>query len=105
MRIFAVSLAAILCLCAVTSAQAAQRRMFIIGASADGGYRVDRCLARGAKCGKAAANAYCRGHHYAAATAYQKVNRDEITGAIPSDGSGGCRHGQCENLVAIVCTQ
>ena len=104
MRTLLVSLAAVLCLCLVTSAQAGERRMFIIGANA-GDYGVDRCLTAGAKCGKAVANAYCRGHQYATATSYQKVDRDDITGAIPSDASGGCRNGQCDNLVAIVCTR
>jgi hypothetical protein len=36
---------------------------------------------------------------------YRKVDRDDITGAIPSDASGGCRGGRCDNLVAIVCTR
>ena len=45
--------------------------MFIIGANADG-YGVDRCLAAGAKCGAAAADAYCRGQQYKAAATYQQ---------------------------------
>jgi hypothetical protein len=104
MRTLVVSLAAILCLCLVTSAQATERRMFIIGADA-GGYGVDRCLVAGAKCGAAAADAYCRGQQYKAAASYNGVDRDDITGAIPSDASGGCRGGRCDNLVAIVCTR
>ena len=104
MRTLVVSLAAILCLCLPGSAQAAERRMFIIGPNPDG-YGVDRCLADGAKCGAAAANSYCRGHQYAAAMSYRKVDRDDVTGAIPSDASGGCRGGRCDKLVAIVCTR
>ncbi len=104
MRTLVVSLAAVLCLSLVGAAQAGERHMFIIGANADG-YRVDRCLAEGAKCGAAAADAYCRGQRYKAAAAYQKVDREEVTGAIPNDGSGGCRGGRCDNLVAIVCTR
>ena len=104
MRTLVVSLAAILCLCLATAAQAGDRHMFIIGANA-GGYRVDRCLVDGSKCGVAAANAYCRGQRYNAAASFQGVDRDEITGAIPNDGSGGCRGGRCDNLVAIVCTR
>jgi hypothetical protein len=104
MRTLVVSLAAVLCLCALTSAQAAERRMFIIGANADS-YGVDRCLVAGDKCGAAAANAYCRGHEFAAATSYRGVDSGDITGAIPSDASGGCRGGHCDNLVAIVCTR
>jgi hypothetical protein len=94
-------LAAVLCLCVVTSAQA-ERRMFIIGADG-GGYGVDRCLENGAKCGAAAANAYCKSHDYATAMSYRKVDRDEITGAIPA--GGGCSGSKCDDLVAIVCTR
>ncbi len=103
MRTILAGLAAVLCLCLAT-AQASERHMFIIGASA-GDYGVDRCLAKGAKCGAAAANAYCRGHKYAAATSYRGVDREEVTGAIPNHASGGCRGGRCDNLVAIVCTR
>jgi hypothetical protein len=101
MRTLVVSLAAVLCICLAGSAQA-ERRMFIIGADA-GGYGVDRCLETGAKCGAVAANAYCRSHQYAAATSYRKVDRDDITGAIPA--GGGCSGSKCDNLVAIVCTR
>jgi hypothetical protein len=104
MRTLVVSLAAVLCVCLLGAAQAAERHMFIIGANADD-YGVDRCLVAGAKCGAAAANAYCRGHQFAAAASYRGVDRDDITGAIPSDASGGCRGGRCDNLVAIVCTR
>jgi hypothetical protein len=101
MRTLVVSLAAVLCICLAGSAQA-ERRMFIIGADA-GGYRVDRCLETGAKCGAVAANAYCKSHQYAAATSYRKVDRDDITGAIPA--GGGCSGNRCDDLVAIVCTR
>jgi hypothetical protein len=101
MRILLVSLAAALCLCLTYSAQA-ERRMFVIGAGADG-YGIDQCLENGAKCGHAAANAYCKSHSFATAMSYQKVNRDDITGAIPA--GGGCGGSKCDNLVAIVCTR
>jgi hypothetical protein len=101
MRTLVVSLAAVLCLCLVTSAQA-ERRMFIIGADA-GGYGVDRCLESSAKCGAAAADAYCKSHRYETAMSYRKVDRDDITGAIPA--GGGCSGSKCDDLVAIVCTR
>jgi len=101
MRTLVVSLAAVLCLCLANSAQA-ERRMFIIGADA-GGYGVDRCLETGAQCGAAVANAYCKSHEYASAMSYRKVDRDDITGAIPA--GGGCRGSRCDDLVAIVCTR
>ena len=77
--------------------------MFIIANDGDG-YGIDRCLASGDKCGAAAANAYCRTHQFTSAAAYRKVDRDDITGAIPTGGTGGCRGGDC-NVVAIVCTR
>ena len=97
MRTLLVSLAAILCLCAVNSAQA-ERRMFIIAkrrSSAHPAY---------GDCGPAAANAYCKSHEFAEAASYRKVDRDDITGAIPAGGSGGCSGPKCE-VVAIVCTR
>ncbi len=68
------------------SAQAGERRMFIIPNDADG-YGVDRCLAKGEHCGAAAANSYCQTHSYAQASSFRKVDRDEITGAIPASDS------------------
>ena len=102
MRTLLVSLTAVLFLGLLNSAQA-ERRMFIIANDSDG-YGIDRCLASGAKCGAAAANAYCKGHEYAEATSYRKVDRDDITGAIPTGGSGGCRSNTCD-VVAIVCSR
>jgi hypothetical protein len=102
MRTCLVGLAAILCIGFVSSAQA-ERRMFIIANDSDG-YGIDRCLASGDKCGAAAANAYCKTHEFAQAASYRKVDRDDITGAIPTGGSGGCKGNNCD-VVAIVCTR
>jgi hypothetical protein len=87
---------------ALAAAQAAERRMFIIPNDADG-YGIDRCLANGERCGHAAATSYCQSHAYAQATTYHKVDRDDITGAIP--GVDSCKGGKCPALVAIVCTK
>jgi hypothetical protein len=100
MRTLSAGLVAVLCL--ATSAQA-ERRMFIIANDGDG-YGIDRCLASGDKCGAAAANAYCRTHQFASAASYRKVDRDDLTGAIPQSGSGNCRGGDCD-VVAIVCSR
>jgi hypothetical protein len=102
MRTLPAGFAALLSVCLATSAQA-ERRMFIIANDGDG-YGVDRCLASGDKCGAAAANAYCRTHQFASAASYRKVDRDDITGAIPTGGSSGCRDSNC-NVVAIVCAR
>ncbi len=87
------------------SSALAERRMFIIANNAQG-YGVDRCLASGAKCGAAAAAAYCKSRDFAVAASYGKVDRDDITGAIPNSGPGGACHGaSCDEFVAIVCSR
>jgi hypothetical protein len=80
----------------------ADKRVFIVANNGDG-YGVDRCLASSAPCGEAAANSYCRSHEYGLALSYRKVDRDDITGAIPTSGPGACRH--CDDFVAIECTR
>jgi hypothetical protein len=104
MRASKISLAIVLFIGLAGAAQAADRHMFIIGNDADG-YGVDRCLAGGKKCGAAAANAYCRDQKFGQAAYYRKVERSEITGAVPHGAAVGCRNGKCENFVAIVCTR
>lgn len=85
------------------SAAQAENRIFIIANDADG-YGVDRCLASGAACGKAAAAAYCKSKEFAQAASYSKIDRDEITGAVPTGGNV-CRGGTCEEFVAIECSR
>jgi hypothetical protein len=82
----------------------AEKRVFIIASNAEV-YGIDSCLASGAACGAAAANSYCRSHEFAQALSYRKVDRDDITGAIPASGPGSCHGGRCENFVAITCTR
>jgi hypothetical protein len=89
---------------ASASAAQAERRVFIIANNGDG-YGVDRCLASGAACGEAAANSYCRSREFAQAQSYRKVDRDDITGAIPTSGPGACRGGHCDDFVAIECSR
>ncbi len=80
----------------------AEKRVFIIASNADG-YGIDRCLASGASCGEAAANSYCHTRDFAQALSYRSVDRDDITGAVPSTGS--CRRAHCDNFVAIECSR
>jgi hypothetical protein len=80
----------------------AEKRVFIVANNADG-YGIDRCLASGASCGEAVANSYCRTRDFAQALSYRKVDRDDITGAVPSSGS--CRGARCDNFVAIECAR
>lgn len=101
------SIVAALAFAAVLSSAAAaqaERRIFIVAGGVDG-YGVDHCLASGAACGEAAANAYCRSHEYGQALSFRKVDRDDITGAIPQSGPGGCHGAHCDDFVAITCTR
>jgi hypothetical protein len=85
------------------AAARAEKRLFIIANNA-GEYGVDRCLASGGGCGQAVANSYCRSREFAQALSFHKVDRDDITGAIPTSGPGSCR-GACDNFVAIECSR
>jgi len=86
-----------------TTCATAERRMFIIANNANG-YGVDRCLASSAACGAAIARAYCRSREFDQAVSYRKVDKDDITGAVPS-AVGGCRGIGCDEYVAIECTR
>ena len=102
MRIlFAAFLAAPLMLAGATQV-IAEKRVFIIANSPDN-YGVDRCLATGQACGAAAASAYCQSKEFTAAASYRKVDRDEITGAVPAGGA--CGRNGCDEFVAIECTR
>jgi uncharacterized DUF497 family protein len=76
----------------------AEKRIFIIANNSDG-YGVDRCLATGATCGVAVATAYCQSHDYVRAASFRKVDRDEITGAVPTTNGTAVR----DEFVAIEC--
>ena len=86
------------------TAAKAEKRIFIIANNADA-YGVDRCLASGSSCGGPAANSYCRTHEFAQALSFHKVDRDDITGAIPTSGPGACHGANCDDFVAIVCSR
>lgn len=97
--LLALSVAALL-LPACATASLAETRTFIIANSPDA-YGVDRCLSNGAACGAAAATAYCQSQRFSAAGTYRKVERDEITGAVPTRGA--CGRSGCIEFVAIEC--
>jgi hypothetical protein len=101
MRAFFTILALAFVLGGVSVAQA-ERRIFIISNNADG-YGVDRCLASGASCGNPIATAYCQSREFTKAVSFRKVDRDEITGAVPA--SSVCHGSNCDEFVAIECTR
>ena len=81
----------------------AEKRIFIIANLSDG-YGVDRCLSTGASCGTPIANAYCQSKDFSLAASFRKVERDEITGTVPSN-EATCRAGSCDQFVAIECSR
>jgi hypothetical protein len=82
----------------ISTAAQAEKRTFIIANYADG-YGVDRCLASGAKCGAPVATAYCQSHDFVRAASFRKIERDEITGGVPTT-NGTSRQ---DEFVAIEC--
>src|SRR3954454_2986534 len=83
---------------------AAESRTFVIANYADG-YGVDRCLASGEQCGSVVATSYCQSQSFARAQSFRKVERDEITGAVPAGSKTACAGGGCDSFVAITCTR
>jgi uncharacterized DUF497 family protein len=102
MRSLLVSCVAFVLILGVSAAQA-EKRIFIVANNADG-YGVDRCLATGAKCGQALANHFCNIRDFKRAVSYRKVNKGEITGAVPLDAYA-CSGRRCSELVAIECVR
>ena len=89
-------------ICGSVSAQA-ERRVFIIANDPDG-YGVDRCLATGATCGGAVATAYCRSRDFSQANSFHKIDREDMTGAVPTS-SRSCRGIGCDEFIAIECSR
>lgn len=80
----------------------ADSRIFIISNQPDG-YGIDQCLAKGDRCGEPAARAYCQSREFAQASAYRRLDPDEVTGAVPVSTGGACKGGGCDEYVAITC--
>jgi hypothetical protein len=100
----AIAVSAIAALLLGAAAAQAEKRVFIVANNADG-YGVDTCLASGGGCGTPVANSYCRSHEFSQALSFHKVDRDDITGAIPASGPGSCHSAHCDDFVAIECSR
>ena len=83
----------------LAGAASAENRTFIIPNNPDG-YGIDRCLAKGEKCGASAALSYCKSREFAQATAFRRVDPDEITGSVPKPVAGGSAG---DEYIAITC--
>jgi hypothetical protein len=101
---FTIAAAAVATVLLSAAGAQAEKRMFIVANNSDG-YGVDRCLTTGGSaCGSAGATAYCPSHDFAQALSFEQVDRDDITGAIPTTGPDAC-HGATCNYVAIQCSR
>ena len=95
---------ALLAVALLTGQAAAESRTFIIPNNADG-YGVDRCLANGERCGQVVATSYCQSQSFAQAKSFRRIERDEITGAVPVSGKNACQGTSCDGFVAIICSR
>jgi hypothetical protein len=87
----------------VASVAIADTRVFIVANQPDG-YGIDQCLANGERCGAPAARAYCEAREFKTASAFRRVDPDEVTGAIPASTGNKCSGRACTNdFVAITC--
>jgi len=87
----------------LTAPALGEDRTFIIANNADG-YGIDRCLANGERCGVTVATAYCQSQSFEQAKSFRRIERDDITGAIPTSGKNACP-GSCDSFVAIECSR
>jgi hypothetical protein len=102
MRSLSAAFVTAFCLLAWGAPAQAEKRIFIVVDSPDA-YGIDRCLTGSSACGAAAASAYCQSKQFAKAASYRRIERDEITGAIPVSMS--CGRNGCDDFVAIECTR
>jgi len=85
------------CACIVAASNAwAETRVFIIA------NQFDQCLTWDEKCGAPAAQTYCQSRDFAHASAYRRVDPDEITGEFPRSGKN-CPRDHCDEYIAIFC--
>jgi len=84
--------------------RAAEKRIFIV-ANTPTATGSTVAWASGAKCGAAAAAAYWQIEGIRPGRIpFRQVDKDEITGAIPTNG-GACKGSGCDQFVAIECTR
>ncbi len=82
----------------------AETRIFLLDVSS--GYGVDDCLASGDQCGRAAATAICRAREFVQAVDFGRIDRDEITGAVPEGKRPPrCVGPDCPQTYAVTCAR
>lgn len=87
----------------IASAAVADSRVFIVANQPDS-YGIDQCLASGERCGVPAASAYCEARDFKTASAFRRIDPDEVTGALPASAGERCSGRACATeYVAITC--
>jgi hypothetical protein len=90
-------------LVAAASTALADRRVFIVANQPDA-YGIDQCLAGGESCGASVARAWCRSQDFRTASAWRRLEPDEVTGAIPASTGTACAGRSCAAAyIAITC--
>lgn len=88
---------------ALATAQDA-REIFVVDSS--DGYGIDACVASGATCGQAMADAWCRVHDYERAVGFGKVKSDATISAVSTAPVRTACYGVgCAETVAITCSK
>lgn len=82
----------------------AETHIFLVDNS--DGYGIDRCLASGEACGKAAAATICHSREYAKAIDFGRLDRADIAGSIPHGTQANvCTGHSCPDMIAIICSR
>lgn len=82
----------------------AETHIFLVDSS--DGYGIDRCLASGEACGKAAAAAICHNRKYAEAIDYGRIDAAVITDSVSNvTPVSACSGSSCRDIVAITCSR
>ncbi|TCK31493.1 hypothetical protein EV667_1603 [Ancylobacter aquaticus] len=72
------------------------------------GYGIDTCIASGAPCGQAMADAWCRVHDFTRATSFGVARSDAQAGlanAAAPVRTAACEGSACQGAVAITCAR
>lgn len=103
-RLRSAILAAALCLAPGLALAGGADKLFLIDSS--DGYGIDACIASGATCGQAMADAWCRVHDYERAVNFGTVKSDAVLGSVGTTPvRTACYGSNCQDSVAITCTR
>ncbi|RTL93530.1 hypothetical protein EJV44_15905 [Ancylobacter aquaticus] len=107
LRLSLVALALALAPSLVPSLATADENTAIFSVDLSDGYGIDTCIASGAPCGQAMADAWCRVHDFTRATSFGPARSDAqagLAGTAPVR-TAACEGSACQNSVAITCAR